>query len=162
MDKHQHAVRPIDKLKNVPQPIIALLEILIAKDPGHRFQNPSQVQRAVTIVTEALVAGSRLNAKELRSIEDRATGQSTGIRQKAARHLLQWSAIAAVCLTGLLLGWFYYSASRGPQLNQGAVDPAPAEKSIAVLPFESLSTNKDDTYFADGVQDEILNNLAKI
>jgi TolB-like protein/Flp pilus assembly protein TadD len=38
----------------------------------------------------------------------------------------------------------------------------PAEKSIAVLPFESLSDNKNDNYFADGVQDEILNNLAKI
>jgi TolB-like protein len=36
------------------------------------------------------------------------------------------------------------------------------EKSIAVLPFESLSDNKNDSYFADGVQDEILNNLAKI
>lgn len=35
-------------------------------------------------------------------------------------------------------------------------------KSIAVLPFESLSESKSDTYFADGVQDEILNNLAKI
>ena len=35
-------------------------------------------------------------------------------------------------------------------------------KSIAVLPFESLSENKSDSYFADGVQDEILNNLAKI
>jgi TolB-like protein/thioredoxin-like negative regulator of GroEL len=31
-----------------------------------------------------------------------------------------------------------------------------------VLPFENISVNKDDTYFADGVQDEILNNLAKI
>src|SRR5258708_11114261 len=38
----------------------------------------------------------------------------------------------------------------------------PADKSIAVLPFESLSENKSDAYFADGVQDEILNNLAKI
>jgi TolB-like protein/Flp pilus assembly protein TadD len=36
------------------------------------------------------------------------------------------------------------------------------EKSIAVLPFESLSDSKSDTYFADGVQDEILNHLAKI
>ena len=36
------------------------------------------------------------------------------------------------------------------------------EKSIAVLPFESLSDNKSDAYFADGVHDEILNNLAKI
>jgi TolB-like protein len=31
-----------------------------------------------------------------------------------------------------------------------------------VLPFESLSDNKNDTYFADGVQDEILSNLAKV
>ena len=35
-------------------------------------------------------------------------------------------------------------------------------KSIAVLPFESLSEDKEDTYFADGVQDDILNDLAKI
>lgn len=31
-----------------------------------------------------------------------------------------------------------------------------------MLPFESLSENKSDSYFADGIQDEILNNLAKI
>jgi serine/threonine-protein kinase len=36
------------------------------------------------------------------------------------------------------------------------------EKSIAVLPFDNISSNKEDAYFADGVQDEILNNLAKI
>jgi serine/threonine protein kinase/RNA polymerase subunit RPABC4/transcription elongation factor Spt4/cytochrome c-type biogenesis protein CcmH/NrfG len=38
----------------------------------------------------------------------------------------------------------------------------PPEPSVAVLPFESLSGSKKDTYFADGVQDEILSNLAKI
>ena len=36
------------------------------------------------------------------------------------------------------------------------------EKSIAVLPFENLSANKQNSYFADGVQDEILSDLAKI
>ena len=35
-------------------------------------------------------------------------------------------------------------------------------KSIAVLPFESLSEDKNDAYFADGVQDQILTNLAKV
>jgi TolB-like protein len=35
-------------------------------------------------------------------------------------------------------------------------------KSIAVLPFASLSDNKNDAYFADGVQDQILTNLAKV
>ena len=38
----------------------------------------------------------------------------------------------------------------------------PAEKSIAVLPFENLSEDKANAYFADGVQDEILTHLAKI
>ncbi len=36
------------------------------------------------------------------------------------------------------------------------------DKSIAVLPFESLSQDQNDTYFADGVQDQILTNLAKV
>jgi TolB-like protein/Tfp pilus assembly protein PilF/phage shock protein PspC (stress-responsive transcriptional regulator) len=35
-------------------------------------------------------------------------------------------------------------------------------KSIAVLPFASLSQDKNDAYFADGVQDQILTNLAKV
>jgi TolB-like protein/Flp pilus assembly protein TadD len=59
--------------------------------------------------------------------------------------------------------WFFISQNRNVQ--QTAVTPVVApipEKSIAVLPFESLSENKSDTYFADGVQDEILSNVARI
>ena len=36
------------------------------------------------------------------------------------------------------------------------------DKSIAVLPFESLSDEKENAYFADGMQDDILTNLSKI
>src|SRR5438874_5135572 len=36
------------------------------------------------------------------------------------------------------------------------------DKSIAVLPFQNLSDEKDDAYFADGIQDDILTNLSKI
>ena len=39
---------------------------------------------------------------------------------------------------------------------------AGSAKSIAVLPFENLSADKQNTYFADGVQDQILTNLAKV
>jgi TolB-like protein/Flp pilus assembly protein TadD len=39
--------------------------------------------------------------------------------------------------------------------------PVP-EKSIAVLPFENLSNDKENAFFADGVQDEILTDLAKV
>ena len=38
----------------------------------------------------------------------------------------------------------------------------PLEKSIAVLPFENLSKDEENTFFAGGVQDEILTNLAKV
>src|SRR5437899_3258973 len=39
---------------------------------------------------------------------------------------------------------------------------AAPEKSIAVLPFENLSEEKANAYFADGIQDEILTRLSKI
>ena len=62
-----------------------------------------------------------------------------------------------------MLSFFLGPKSFAPQasrsLSPGITAP---EKSIAVLPFESLSENKSDTYFADGVQDEILSNLAKV
>jgi serine/threonine protein kinase/tetratricopeptide (TPR) repeat protein len=41
-------------------------------------------------------------------------------------------------------------------------NPAAPEKSIAVLPFENLSGDPDNAFFADGVQDEILTDLARI
>src|SRR5206468_2673066 len=40
--------------------------------------------------------------------------------------------------------------------------PAIPEKSIAVLPFENLSDEKGNAYFADGVQDEILTGLTRV
>src|SRR5450755_5007993 len=45
--------------------------------------------------------------------------------------------------------------------KQNALPTLP-EKSIAVLPFENLSSDKENAYFADGIQDEILTRLAKI
>jgi TolB-like protein/Flp pilus assembly protein TadD len=38
----------------------------------------------------------------------------------------------------------------------------PPEKSIAVLPFENFSNDEQNTYFADGIQDDILSSLAKV
>ncbi|MEY2585457.1 MAG: hypothetical protein QOD80_1483 [Verrucomicrobiota bacterium] len=42
------------------------------------------------------------------------------------------------------------------------IKPPVPEKSIAVLPFENLSDDQQNTYFADGIQDDILSNLAKV
>ena len=160
MRRHQHAAPPIEKLGNVPAPIIVVVEILLAKDPGQRFQDPMQLQRALGKVKEALASGSRLSPSELRTVAEKTTEQSPKrTRRKRIGRLL---IACAVCVAVLLFCWFLLVANHGPFFSQRSADLALAEKSIAVLPFESLSENKSDAYFADGVQDEILNNLAKI
>lgn len=64
----------------------------------------------------------------------------------------------AVSIGLFLLG--RYSAKPGaPRQSQAATVP---EKSIAVLPFDNLSRDPDNAYFAEGVQDEILTRLAKV
>src|SRR5881296_2752858 len=50
----------------------------------------------------------------------------------------------------------------GTWLYQRARSFTPMERSIAVLPFENLSSDKENAYFAEGIQDEILTRLSKI
>jgi serine/threonine protein kinase/Flp pilus assembly protein TadD len=157
MYEHQHAVPPIDKLKGVPSPINALLEILLAKDPGQRFQSSTDLQKALSRVRGALVSSSRLSAKDLRADDQLAKQSPKGTLRKYA---LRWLIASGLCLLGLLLAWYFlFGHLSDNRQNTGAV---PVEKSIAVLPFENISANKDDAYFADGIQDDLLTDLAKI
>jgi serine/threonine protein kinase/tetratricopeptide (TPR) repeat protein len=167
--QHQHATPPVDKLTHVPQPVIVLVEILLEKDPDRRLQKPTELLQVIPKVTEAFDSGRRVTADQLRSVADRITArpkQSTrrlhrvlaGVRMRA----FGWLLGLVLCIAGLLLAWFFFSGHEGFFFNQRVVQAVPTEKSIAVLPFENISANKDDAYFADGVQDEILNNRAKI
>jgi len=58
------------------------------------------------------------------------------------------------------IGLFFLGRCSAAPAQHAAVDTS--AKSIAVLPFENLSDDKQNTYFADGVQDQILTNLAKV
>jgi TolB-like protein/Tfp pilus assembly protein PilF len=71
---------------------------------------------------------------------------------------------AAVSLGVFFLGRYVMShsnASAEPARGPRASSQIP-EKSIAVLPFENLSDEKQNAYFAEGIQDEILTRLSKI
>ena len=69
-----------------------------------------------------------------------------------------WMMISAVTLITLLAFgfWRFWRAKTPPESG------AASAKSIAVLPFENMSEDKQNAYFADGMQDEILTDLAKI
>jgi serine/threonine-protein kinase len=66
---------------------------------------------------------------------------------------------AIIVAAALSVGLFFVGRYTAPQ-QAGTFRSA--TKSIAVLPFENLSRDPDNAYFADGVQDEILTNLARI
>jgi TolB-like protein/class 3 adenylate cyclase/Tfp pilus assembly protein PilF len=77
---------------------------------------------------------------------------------KRHRSRVRWAEVAVglVVLAGIIAG-FIFALRRPTRLTLAA-----PEKSIAVLPFENLSTDKENAYFADGIQDEILTRLSKI
>lgn len=69
--------------------------------------------------------------------------------------------IYVVVIGGLLsTGLFFLGRYSAAPTQNAAADVS--VKSIAVLPFENLSDDKQNTYFADGVQDQILTNLARV
>jgi TolB-like protein/class 3 adenylate cyclase len=88
------------------------------------------------------------NAKLPRKFE---TVQKRRARMRWAKVAVALLALAAIIAAFVLL-------LRRPTRSALAI----VEKSIAVLPFENLSRDPDNAYFADGIQDEILTRLAKI
>jgi TolB-like protein len=68
-----------------------------------------------------------------------------------------------IALAVVAAGLFVYQFVRSKSDTSGSPTTAPiANKSIAVLPFDNLSHDPENAYFAEGVQDEILTRLAKI
>ena len=50
MYQHQHAPLPIEQLNGIPQPLVVLLEVLLAKDPVRRFQTPAEFLKVMPTV----------------------------------------------------------------------------------------------------------------
>lgn len=117
----------------------------LAKEPGDRYASAAAV------------------ADDLqRFLDDRPilTRRVSRVLRRGPRRLAAIIAIIALLALGIFL--FPYARSKFEK-SAGATAPAVApEKSIAVLPFENLSANQENSFFADGVQDEILTNLAKV
>jgi TolB-like protein/Tfp pilus assembly protein PilF len=69
------------------------------------------------------------------------------------KRVAQAAAALMLALVAIALGTWWYQRMRSF---------TPMERSIAVMPFENLSSDKENAYFAEGIQDEILTRLSKI
>jgi serine/threonine protein kinase/Flp pilus assembly protein TadD len=121
----------------------------LAKDPTRRPQSAAEVVQRL----------------QLAPAQTRAIMTVTG--KSSSKKVVLGAGVAAVIFLALA-GWYFGLLNRQPKRvavvtkspqSQAAAIP---EKSIAVLPLENLSEEKENAFFADGIQDELLSNLAKI
>ena len=93
------------------------------------------------------------------AVPAKLAGVRAGISPRQSSRSLAW--IYVVIAVGFFSAVLFF-LGRFPLLpKRGGAVEAP-EKSIAVLPFSNLSSDKENSYFTEGIQDEILTRLAKI
>src|SRR5438128_8025195 len=121
------------------EPIPAVWEewvaVCLAKDSGRRPQSVSEIAQKL-----------QMPSPEVRPPSVRP------LFQRSKKKVLVLAAAALLTAVAAIGFWIY---SRPATVT-------PRGKSIAVLPFENLSEDKANAYFADGIQDEILTRLSKI
>ena len=104
--------------------------------------------------------GARINITNLYS-DDVGNPNLPSKLQAVKRHRthVRWAAVAiGLLVVAALAAAVFFFLRKAPARSLATA----VEKSIAVLPFENLSEEKQNEYFAEGVQDEILTYLAKI
>ena len=144
---------------------------LTGKTPfaGHTLAEIHRAQKLNALPTEQLKAAHvphRLRSL-LESMLALEPASRPGTHQLAARlqrcspevRHVRRSRVAVAAAFVLMLG---VSAFLSVPIINSFLNPAGPEKSVAVLPFENLSRDPDNAYFANGVQDEILTRLASL
>jgi serine/threonine protein kinase len=143
-DRQTSADLPIKQLtaRKIPNPIRQLLRFTLAVDPLKRPASARELTESIESCRRKL---GHILPNEAATIRNR-------------RRLLAF--IVAGTAAALALATFSLTQRKpAPFVSSTA---SRSQKSIAVLPFENLSDEKENAFFADGMQDDILTSLAKI
>jgi serine/threonine-protein kinase len=98
MYQHQHARLPVEQLEDAPQPVAVLLEVLLEKDPAQRFQNPTELLKAIPTVTDAIDRCRRITRESLEKMPSVASRART--RKPPARLAPDKISLARLPITG--------------------------------------------------------------
>src|SRR6516165_5625572 len=99
--------------------------------------------------------GNPQSPEKLKEAQQRQPAMATASRRASSRRKYVVIAAAALLIAVIGIGFWIYS-------RQATVTASLPVKSIAVLPFENLSEEKTNAYFAEGIMDEILTELASV
>jgi serine/threonine protein kinase len=98
MYQHQHSPLPLEELEGVPQPLVVLLETLLEKDPGQRFQDPGEFLNAIPTITERIQTGRRIARDGLHKMPPAAS--RAGTRKPPVRQGPKKISVARLPVTG--------------------------------------------------------------
>ena len=139
--------------------VVAWLLIQIATQVFPFFEIPNWTVRLVVLlvvigfpVAVIIAWAFELTPEGLKRTEVADAAPTRGSRRRAWIYVVIVAAAISVSL-------FFLGRYTSSKQSEGAASP---EKSIAVLPFDNLSRDQENAYFAEGIQDEILSRLAKI
>jgi serine/threonine protein kinase/TolB-like protein len=148
----------------VPQSVRSLLRRCLEKDPNRRLRDIGDVR----IMIEEAIQATGAAANQETSAPAPSPRRRNLLVPGALIGALALLAVAVVLLTRVPplspeTQAATPQAGAAPAVDVVAdADPAPLPRSIAVLPFDNLSPNPDDQYFAAGLHEEVLNQLAKL
>jgi len=151
--------------------VVAWLLVQVATQVFPFFEIPNWAVRLVVLVSiagfpVALVFSWAFEITPEGIVRETDVEPGKSITHHTGKKVVAITIVLAIVASGLLAFRLF-----GPKLVVPRHDASPArtelataipEKSIAVLPFDSLSEDKSNAYFAEGVQDEILTRLAKV
>ena len=98
MHQHQHAPLPTEQLAGVPQPVVVLLEVLLEKDPGRRFQNPAELLKVMPTIAAAIDSRRRVTRQTLQKTTP--ADSRLGTRRPPARLGPKKISVARLPITG--------------------------------------------------------------
>jgi TolB-like protein/Tfp pilus assembly protein PilF len=152
--------------------VVGWLLVQIATQVFPFFEIPNWTVRLVVVllllgfpVALLLAWAFEITPEGIKRTDDLTPQESVASRR--GRKLIALTAVAAVIAASLfafrLVKTARWAVRSGDEDGHRSAASLPiVEKSIAVLPFENLSSDKENGYFAAGIQDEILTRLAKI
>jgi serine/threonine protein kinase/Tfp pilus assembly protein PilF len=155
---------------------VTLWFVLTSKTPfaGHSVEEIRRAQQSNALPMEQLKAAHvpshlRLLIKSMLAAEPAArpsTHELAAQLQRCAAEVspkrIRGTHVAVAAAATLILGASALFVFHPLRIQNAPLNPAAPEKSIAVLPFENLSSDPNNAYFAKGVQDEILTDMARI
>jgi hypothetical protein len=98
MYQHQHSPLPMEELEGVPQPLVVLLEVLLEKDPGQRFQDPGELLKAMPTITARIEEGRKITREGLHKMPLAASRAEA--RKPPARQGPKKISVARLPVTG--------------------------------------------------------------